>query len=70
MPSHLMEHMDTYGGERGECGLIITVFKFLDAFLEFHTPNLCHFCDGHGRGSELTRPCLAGPKQRVYSRIM
>lgn len=42
--------MNTYGGERGECGLIISILEFPDAFLEFAAPSLCHFCDKRGCG--------------------
>ena len=70
-----MGRVDTYGGERGECRLIVTVFEFLNAFLEFHAPNLCHFCDKHDRGlegrswSELTRLYLATPNSGVHTKV-
>jgi len=40
-----MGRLDTYGSEKEECGFIIAIFEFPDAFLEFPTPNLCHFRD-------------------------
>ena len=37
--------LDTYGGEKEDCGFIIAIFELPDAFLEFPAPSLCHFCE-------------------------
>jgi hypothetical protein len=54
--------MDTYGGERGKCGLVIAILEFLYAFLEFPAPSLCHFCDKRGCGSEFEAPVFGRTK--------
>ena len=59
-----MERTDAYGSEKDECGFIIAILEFPDAFLECSSPNLCHFCDKRSRGSELTRLCLTAPNTK------